>query len=196
VDIPYSVEPRADTGVTNATLGMWLFIASEVMLFGSLFSSYALLRTGDATWPDQGAILNVPLASANTLVLLASSAAMIVARRSLMADRLDAFRRAFGVVVLLGCVFLGVKGLEYADEIGRGLRPATNNFMGLYFTLTGLHALHVAGGLLVNAWLTVTAPRTWMERPARLKNRVRAAATYWNFIDVIWLVMFVTLYLL
>jgi len=195
VDIPYSVEPRADTGVTNATLGMWLFIASEVMLFGSLFSSYALLRTGDAAWPNQGAILNVPLASSNTLVLLVSSAAMILARRSLMADRLAAFKRALGVVVLLGCVFLGLKGVEYADEIARGLRPATNNFMGIYFTLTSLHALHVAGGLLVNVWLMATASNGWAARPGRLKNRMRAATTYWNFIDVIWLAMFAMLYL-
>jgi heme/copper-type cytochrome/quinol oxidase subunit 3 len=196
VDIPYSVEPRPDTGVTNATLGMWLFIASEVMLFGSLFSSYALLRTGAASWPDQGAILNIPLASTNTLVLLASSAAMIVASRALAAGRFDSFRRAFGMVILLGVVFLGIKGVEYADEIGRGLRPATNNFMGLYFTLTGLHALHVAGGLLVNAWLLTSAPREWTARPAQLANRVRAAAMYWTFVDVVWLVMFVTLYLL
>ncbi len=196
VDIPYSVERRADTGVTNATLGMWLFIASEVMLFGSLFSSYALLRTGAVAWPDQGAILDVPLASANTLVLLTSSASMILALRALRDGRLVAFRRAFGVVLLLGCVFLGLKGVEYADEIGRGLRPATNNFMGLYFALTGLHALHVAGGVLANAWLLVTASRTWAGRPRQLQNRIRAAATYWNFIDVIWLVMFVTLYLL
>jgi len=196
MDIPYSIEPRADTGVTNATLGMWLFIASEVMLFGSLFSSYALLRTGAGTWPDQGAILNVPLASANTLVLLASSAAMIGGSRALTAGRLHDFRRAFGIVLLLGVVFLGVKGVEYAEEIGRGLRPATNNFLGLYFTLTGLHAAHVVGGLIVNAWLMATSSRTWATGPVRLQNRVRAAAIYWNFIDAIWLAMFVTLYLL
>lgn len=196
MDIPYSVQPRPDTGVTNATLGMWLFISSEVMLFGSLFSSYALLRTGSATWPDQGEILNVPLASINTLVLLASSAAMILASRALAAGRFDRFIRAFGLVILLGLVFLGVKGIEYAEEIGRGLRPATNNFMGLYFTLTGLHALHVIGGLLVNLWLAVTAPDAWSARPVQFRNRVRAAATYWNFIDGVWLVMFATLYLL
>ncbi len=196
MDIPYSVDPRADTGVTNATLGMWLFIASEVMLFGSLFSSYALLRTGSATWPDQGAILNVPLASANTLVLLASSAAMILATRALAAGQFHRFKLVFGLAMLLGLLFLGIKGVEYGDEINRGLRPATNNFMGLYFTLTGLHALHVAGGILVNAWLAVTATRAWAARPAQLQNRIRAAATYWNFVDVVWLAMFVTLYLL
>ncbi len=196
MDIPYSVQRRADTGVTNATLGMWLFIASEVMLFGSLFSSYALLRTGAATWPDQSAIVNVPLASANTLVLLASSGAMMLASRALATGEFHRFRRAAGMVILLGLVFLGIKGVEYADEIGRGLRPATNNFLGLYFTMTGLHALHVAGGLFANAWLLTSASREWTVRPAQLANRVRTAATYWNFIDFVWVAMFVTLYLL
>ena len=195
MEIPYSVTPRADTGVTNAALGMWLFIASEVMLFGSLFSSYALLRTGAAVWPEQGAILNVPLGGANTVVLLASSAALIAGTRALSSGRMDGFRQAFGLGVLLGLVFLGVKGVEYADEIGRGLRPATNNFMGLYFTLTGLHAAHVAGGVLVNGWLLATAPRGGM-RPAQLLTRVRAAVVYWNFIDIVWVAMYITLYLL
>ena len=196
MDIPYSIEARADTGVTNATLGLWLFIASEVMLFGSLFSSYALLRTGAATWPDQGAILNIPLASFNTLVLVASSLAMIGGTRALATGQIRTFRLALGAVVLLGLVFLGIKGVEYADEVQRGLRPATNNFLGLYFVLTGLHALHVAGGLMVNAWLLITASDSWLSAPAQLRNRVHAASLYWNFIDVVWVAMFVTLYLL
>lgn len=196
MDIPYSTERRADTGVTNATLGMWLFVASEVMLFGSLFSSYALLRTGATAWPDQGAILNVPLASANTLVLLASSAAMVGASRALAGGHLSRFRHLMGLVLGLGLAFLAIKVVEYADELGRGLRPATSNFMGLYFTLTGLHALHLAGGILVSARLWWSAPAAWVASRAMLANRVHAAAIYWNFVDVVWIAMFVTLYLL
>jgi heme/copper-type cytochrome/quinol oxidase subunit 3 len=196
VNIPYSIDARADTGVTNATLGMWLFIASEVMLFGSLFSSYALLRAGASTWPDQSAILNVPLAAINTVILLASSAAVVAATRAMRAASFDRFRVAFGAAIILGLLFLGVKAFEYNDELQRGLRPATNNFMGLYFTLTGLHALHIAGGLLVNGWLLTVARTDWHQARRQLTNRVKAAAMYWNFIDVIWLAIFVTLYLL
>src|SRR5262245_42330938 len=100
LEIPYSAEPRPDTGVSNATLGMWLFIASEVMLFGSLFSSYVLLRLGAASWPDQGATLNVPLASVNTVVLVLSSILITRASRSAAAARASAFRIAMAATVV------------------------------------------------------------------------------------------------
>ena len=73
MEIPYNTEIRPDTGVTNPTLGIWLFLASEVMLFGSLLSAYALIRGGAATWPDQSAILSVPLGALNTALLVLSS---------------------------------------------------------------------------------------------------------------------------
>src|SRR5262245_63483113 len=79
MEIPYTTEARPDTGLTNPKLGIWLFLASEVMLFGSLFSSYALLRSGAPTWPVQSEILSVPLAALNTVVLIASSVTMVLA---------------------------------------------------------------------------------------------------------------------
>ena len=69
--LPYTTTVRPDTGLTSPKLGIWLFLASEVMLFGSLFSAYALLRTGAPSWPDQSAVLNVPLATLNTVILIA-----------------------------------------------------------------------------------------------------------------------------
>ena len=83
MEIPYTTEVRPDTGLTNPKLGIWLFLASEVMLFGSLFSSYALLRSGAPTWPDQSEVLSVPLAALNTVVLIASSVTMVMAWASL-----------------------------------------------------------------------------------------------------------------
>lgn len=193
MSIPYSAAARPDTGVTNATVGIWLFIAAEVMLFGSLFSAYALLRAGAPSWPDQAAILNVPLASLNTVVLLLSSAAAVTGVRALAAGHVTRFVQRFSGTMVLGVAFLVIKGVEYADEIGRGLRPATNNFMGLYFVLTGLHVLHLAGGLAVLAWLLVLG-RKMPDAP--LLNRARVLTSYWNFVDVMWLFIFVTLYLL
>ena len=73
MQIPYTVEARPDTGLYNAKLGVWLFLASEVMLFGALFSSLVLLRTGAAEWPHGWEVLNVPLATLNTMVLITSS---------------------------------------------------------------------------------------------------------------------------
>src|SRR5262245_56919394 len=90
--IPYTTDVRPDTGLSNPKLGVWLFLASEVMLFGSLFSSYALLRTGAPSWPDQSSIVSVPLATLNTVVLIASSVTMVMAWASL-APRAASVRR-------------------------------------------------------------------------------------------------------
>jgi heme/copper-type cytochrome/quinol oxidase subunit 3 len=196
MEIPYTATVRPDTGVTSQRLGMWLFLASEVMLFGSLFSAYALLRSGAASWPDQSSIVNVRLASINTLVLIASSAVILRAAARLRAGDVAGFRTLMATTAVLGIVFLGIKSIEYRGEILGGLRPSTNNFVGLYFVMTSLHALHVAGGVVVNLFLC--GPGVAMSRRdgSRFTGRVEAAALYWNFIDIIWILMFVTLYLL
>lgn len=190
-EIPYAIEPRPDTGVTNATVGVWLFIASEVMLFGALFSSYVLLRTGDPAWPDQRATLNIPLAALNTVILIGSSYAITRAATAIAAGEIGRYRAQMSLVVAAGLIFLLIKGGEYATEIRAGLLPATSNFFGMYYTMTALHALHVAAGVLVNAFL-------WRQQSIDVRQlaiRVRMAALYWNFIDIVWITMFVVLYL-
>ena len=194
MEIPYTTEIRPDTGVTNPKVGIWLFIASEVMLFGSFFSAYALLRTGAPSWPDQSSVVSVPLAGLNTIILLSSSVTVAMAWRSLKADRLSRYRQLMGVTVALGTTFLVVKMIEYADKAAQGLLPATSNFLGLYFTMTGLHALHVAGGVIVNAYLLGPGARMWHTHPKRFTNRVQIAALYWHFVDVIWVLLFLVLY--
>jgi cytochrome c oxidase subunit 3 len=196
MEIPYTATVRADTGVTNQTLGMWLFLTSEMMLFGSLFSSYALLRSGAMSWPDQSSIVNVRLASIDTIVLIGSSVTILRGAVALRVGKVAAFRRLMAITALLGIVFLAIKFFEYRGELAAGLRPSTSNFLGLYFVMTFVHAVHVSGGVLVNLFLC--GPGASMSRldPARFTGRVEAAALFWNFIDVIWLLMFVTLYLL
>jgi heme/copper-type cytochrome/quinol oxidase subunit 3 len=169
MEIPYSHTIRRDTGVSNATLGIWLFLASELMLFGSLFSSYAILRTGADTWPDQSALLNVPLGAVNTILLIASSIAVQ--------------RRRVGITLALGAAFLGIKGYEWAVKLGAGVLPSTDNFLGLYYAMTGLHAAHLLGGMVVLAWF------------AARRKRLEAVTTYWHFVDAIWVCLFVVLYL-
>src|ERR1700741_773874 len=106
MDIPYNVEIRRDTGLTNGKIGIWLFLASEVMLFGALFASYILIRTGSPRWPHGSTILNVPLATFNTIVLIASSVTMVMAWASLMRRQFGTYRLYMGTTVLLGGVFL------------------------------------------------------------------------------------------
>jgi cytochrome c oxidase subunit III len=196
MEIPYTTEVRPDTGLTNPKIGIWLFLASEVMLFGSLFSAYALLRMGAAQWPDQSAVLSVPLATLNTVILIASSATIVLALAALTAGRFPDYRRYMGLTILGGVAFLVVKAFEYGDKFAQGLVPATDNFLALYFTLTGLHALHVIGGLVVNLYLWGPGARMWRTDPARFTGRIEVAGLYWHFVDVVWIFLFPVLYLL
>jgi cytochrome c oxidase subunit III len=194
--IPYTTEARPDTGLTNPKLGIWLFLASEVMLFGSLFSSYALLRSGAVSWPRQWEVLNVPLAALNTVVLIASSVTMVLAWASLKNKNVQRYRLFMGLTLAGGAIFLIVKAIEYSEKFSHGLYPSTNNFLGLYFTLTGLHAIHVIAGMIVNAYLIGPGVRMWSTEPERFTNRIEVAGIYWHFVDVVWIFLFPVLYLL
>ncbi|MEX1277324.1 MAG: cytochrome c oxidase subunit 3, partial [Bacteroidota bacterium] len=150
MQIPYTVHPRSDTGLFNAKLGVWLFLASEVMLFGALFSSYVLLREGALTWPHGFEILNVPLATLNTVVLISSSITMVMAWASLKMNDFAKYKKFIGATVLLGFGFLIIKGFEYGAKFSHDILPGDSTFLAIYFTLTGLHGLHVIGGMIVN----------------------------------------------
>ena len=196
MEIPYTTAVRRDTGLTNPKLGIWLFLASEVMLFGSLFSAYALLRSGSPSWPDQAATLSVPLATVNTVILIASSVTMVLAWAALRGLNLARYRLYMGLTLLGGALFLVVKAFEYGDKFSHGLYPATNNFLALYFTLTGLHAIHVIAGMVANAFLWLPGTRMWPRDPVRFTNRVEVAGIYWHFVDLVWIFLFPVLYLL
>jgi cytochrome c oxidase subunit III len=196
MEIPYTTEVRPDTGLTNPKLGIWLFLASEVMLFGSLFSSYALLRIGADVWPDQSSVLNVPLATLNTVILISSSVTMVLAWAALKGQRLDRYKLYMGLTFLAGVGFLVVKTIEYREKFDHGLFPSTNNFLGLYFTMTGLHAIHVIGGMIVNAYFLGPGTKMWKTDPERFTNRIEVAGIYWHFVDLVWIFLFPVFYLL
>jgi len=196
MEIPYTVQPRPDTGVYNAKLGIWLFLASEVMLFGALFSSYVLLRVGATTWPHGYEHLNIPLATVNTVVLISSSVTMVMSWASLAMKNLRRYRLYMGSTVALACVFLVIKGFEYGAKFEHGLYPGGSTFLAIYFTLTGLHALHIVGGIVVNSYLLGPGSAMWKTDPARFTNRVEIAGLYWHFVDLVWIFLFPVLYLL
>ena len=196
MEIPYTTTARPDTAVTNPTLGIWLFLASEIMLFGSLFSAYALIRSGADRWPDQSSIVNVPLGAMNTALLVLSSYTLGRAYAAVKNRDAARYRMLMGATILLGVVFLGVKGFEWNEKLAHGLLPSTTNFLGLYFTMTGAHAVHLAAGILVNAYLWGPGVRMLRAEPARYAGRIAVARLYWNFVDVVWIALFVVLYLL
>lgn len=116
MDIPYTTQVRPDTGLFNAKVGVWLFLASEVMLFGALFSAYVLLRVGadPGTWPH--GLLNVPIGTFNTTVLITSSITVVMAWASLKMGKFANFKRFQAITLLCAVSFLIIKSFEYKDK--------------------------------------------------------------------------------
>jgi cytochrome c oxidase subunit 3 len=194
VNIPYTVEARPDTGLPNGKLGIWLFLASEVMLFGALFSTYILLRIGAIEWPHGE--LNVALGTVNTIILIGSSVTMVMAWASLKMNNWGRHRLFLGLTFLLALVFLVNKYFEYADHLRRGEGPWHNTFLAIYFTLTGLHGLHIIGGMVVMAYFLGPGAKMWSKEPERFANRIEYTGLYWHFVDLVWIFLFPVLYLL
>ena len=194
--IPYTIEIRPDTGLNNVKIGIWLFLASEVMLFGALFAAYILLRVGAAEWPHGAHYLNIPLATVNTLVLISSSVTMVMAWASLLRKQFGRYRLYMGLTVLAGFIFLGIKYVEYTEKFHHGYFPSTNTFLAIYFTLTGLHALHVLCRIAVNTYFWVPGAKLWKTAPQQFINRVETAGLFWHFVDLVWIFLFPVLYLL
>ena len=195
--IPYNEELRPDTGLYNAKLGIWLFLASEVMLFGGLFSAYIMLRLSDPNWINYGqSSLNVPLATLNTAVLITSSVTMVMSWVALKMNDIKKYSMYMGLTLLCSFGFLIIKYIEYTSKFEHGLYPSTNNFLAVYFTLTGLHGLHVIGGMFVNGYFFGPGKKMWKTEPERFTNRIEISGLYWHFVDLVWIFLFPALYLL
>ena len=198
MEIPYTVEERPDTGLINSKLGIWLFLASEVMLFGGLFSAYVFLRLGapDGAFHEWGQDLNVPLATLNTLILISSSVTMVMSWASLKMNDFKKFKMYMGITLLCSVGFLVIKYIEYTSKFHHGIFPSTNTFMAIYFTLTGLHGLHIIGGMIFNGFLMGPGSKMWKTEPEHFTNRIEIAGLYWHFVDLVWIFLFPVLYLL
>jgi cytochrome c oxidase subunit 3 len=188
-----------------ATLGMWLFLATEVLFFGALFFAYSIARAqlGDA-FAAASRHTNLVLGTTNTAVLLTSSLFMALAVRAagLGARRLAAAWLA--ATALLGVAFAGIKLTEYALDYGEHLVPLVDFafdpryargayvFFGFYFVTTGLHLVHLAIGVAISAFFAL---RAWRRPTPRLGERVEIAGLYWHFVDIVWIFLYPCLYL-
>jgi cytochrome c oxidase subunit 3 len=190
-------DEHADPAVAfeSAKLGVWTFLATEVLLFGALFTAYTIFRM---KYPEmfrvEHAKLDRVLGAVNTVVLITSSFTVVLgveAIRRGKARRLEAY---FGTTILLAAVFLCVKYVEYAAKFHHGLYPGTNLFFSLYFTMTGLHGIHVLLGMALLAYVIV------LSRRGRLSGAWRTPAEmtglYWHFVDLVWIYLFPLLYLI
>jgi len=198
-NIPYILEERPDTGLNNSKLGVWIFLASEVMLFGGLFSAYVFLRIAapEGDFENWGSKLNVPMATFNTLLLITSSVTMVMSWASLKLEQFDKYKMYLGITILCGLAFLVVKYFEYTSKFDHGIYPSSSTFMGIYFTLTGLHVLHIIGGLLVLIFFwSKQSDKMWNKDKDLLANRIEITGLYWHFVDLVWIFLFPILYLL
>jgi cytochrome c oxidase subunit 3 len=293
MEIPYTVTARPDTGLYNAKVGIWLFLASEVMLFGGLFSAYVFLRIGaqPGYWPH--GFLNVPVGTFNTAVLIFSSVTVVLAWASLKMRQFNQYKIWMGITILCGLIFLVVKltyewpakfhhfgafikqdalakyepylgnnylaakhlppRIEITGDVDEKLLadptskvyaftaldavnehpddptsdrptfwqrpvvehekpvlvdkadvdfasmfyPRHSSFFSAYFLITGLHGLHVLGGLIVFTyfWLPVGA-NLYKKNPEHLANRIEVVGLFWHFVDLVWIFVFPLFYLL
>jgi cytochrome c oxidase subunit 3 len=283
MEIPYAVKPRPDTGLYNAKVGIWLFLASEVMLFGALFCSYILLRVNapEGQWPHHW--LNIWLGMINTIVLILSSVTVVLSWSELKMGRFNRYRIYQAITILCALIFLGIKSYEYHDKfihytvtlkdgtlidghlkregttlpvvwynqpvIVDGIVPKSappnatvtlhgwqpkdetalmnppidkameeiekdyeipvskiasmenygpwhHTYNAIYFTLTGLHALHVIAGAIVIFAIWGPLAKVWEQDPERYTNRVEVSGLFWHFVDLVWIFLFPVLYLL
>ena len=182
-------------------LGMWLFLATEVVLFGGLFIAYAVLRNRyPADFHRAGAAMEVALGLTNTVVLLTSSLTVALATDALLRGLRLRAQGFLAASLGLGLVFLGIKGFEWAAKFHHGLYPKAAHlatlpqgeqvFFGLYFTMTGLHAVHVLAGLALLAAMLAMARRGTL-RAIVLEN----AGLYWHLVDIIWIFLLPLFYL-
>jgi cytochrome c oxidase subunit 3 len=189
-----------------ATLGMWIFLATEVMLFGGLFTAYTIYRTVYPLGFAEGSRhMNVLLGAVNTVVLLVSSASMAMGVDAARLGRRGALMGFLALTALLGLVFVGIKGVEYVQHFNEGLvpglawsyagpRPAeVQLFMLAYFTMTGLHAIHllIAVGLVAIMLLKARGPSALPVRHTPFE----LVGLYWHFVDIIWVFLLPLLYL-
>jgi heme/copper-type cytochrome/quinol oxidase subunit 3 len=176
-------------------LGMMLFISSEVMFFGSLFGAYFTVRAAAESWPPPGTPdIDVLRSGFFSLFLVASSGTQHLATIAIANGDRKGLLRWLGVTIALGAIFLAGQGLEYASLAGEGFGLDSNVFGTMFFAMTGFHGLHVAGGLVALGAVAAQAARG--EPDSYLRGPVEAVSYYWHFVDVVWIALFSTLYLL
>jgi cytochrome c oxidase subunit III len=190
---PHATARQLSTGIPSGKLGIWWFLASEIMTFGGLLTAFVLCRFAAGGWEDQAAHVSTGIAAFNTLLLLTSSFTIVQAHAAVEDANRERAARYLLYTVLLGLSFLGVKGFEYSREIEHGLLPSSGLFWSFYYGLTGLHALHVLAGIIANFSLFVAAHRVnvW----PKVQQRVEYAGLYWHFVDIVWIFLFPLVYL-
>ncbi len=181
-------------GVDSRKLGIWLFLASEIMFFTGLIGSYIVLRFANLTaWPVPSTVLNIPLTGINTFILICSSMTLVLGLASVQRGYQEGLQVGLFLTVLLGALFLNIQVHEYKELIHDGFTISSSIFGTCFFTLTGFHGAHVFAGVV---WLVVVFIRSMKGyfTPEEYAG-VELAGLYWHFVDLVWIILFTILYL-
>ena len=202
-------------GVYTQKLGMWVFLASEVMFFTALIGSYIILRWGTgAAWPSPLEVLNIPVTAFNTFLLICSSVSMVKAFAAITHGDQKGLRTWLLLTVLGGAAFVGVQVYEYLHLVHIGFLPggfregselaarvaageldgtASGLFGSTFYAMTGFHGFHVTCGVLCMTWVTIRAFRG--KYTATSYHGVEVVGLYWHFVDLVWIILFTIVYL-
>ncbi len=186
--------PHTATGLDNRKLGMWAFLGSECLFFGSLISSYLLYRGRSIQGPYPDDVYDIPYTSVSSFVLLMSSLTMVLALNAIQRGDHRKLRAWLLATALLGITFVGGQVFEFTVFVNEGLTISRNLFGTSFFVLTGFHGAHVTVGILM--LLTLFGQSLAGRLPTERALRVELIGLYWHFVDVVWIVIFTIVYLI
>lgn len=205
IEFPKGPNPLTMHTVGRKDTGWWgitLFLATEVILFGALFATWFFMKDASIAagfgWPRAGTTAGVPetlvpLTAVNTLILVSSSFVLLWGEKGLFKGKRKQYLWGLGLTLLMGAVFLAIQIYEYAELIGKGFTLEQSIYSSLFYILTGTHGLHVFGGLV---FLGIIFVRSLLGQfDEKRHTGLTAASYYWHFVDVVWVLLFVIVYL-
>jgi heme/copper-type cytochrome/quinol oxidase subunit 3 len=187
-------EHQTTTGLPSTKLAMWIFLASECLLFGALITTYVLYRGVSKTGPYPGDVFDIPYTSVSSFILLASSLTMVMAL--VAAQKRDVVRMRLWLLTtaLLGLTFVGGQVYEFTSFYHEGLSLSTNLFGTTFYVLTGFHGVHVTVGILM--LLSLVGMSAADRLPDDAAFPVEMVGLYWHFVDIVWIIIFTVVYLI
>ncbi|HSL16192.1 MAG TPA: heme-copper oxidase subunit III [Actinomycetota bacterium] len=189
-----SEHEATSTGLPNTKLAMWIFLASDCLLFGALISTYVLYRGASIKGPYPSDVFDIPYTSVSSFVLLASSLTMVLALAAIQRGDQGQMRVWLLATALLGATFVGGQVYEFTTFADEGLTLTTNLFSTTFYVLTGFHGTHVAIGILMLLSLLVMSFTGKITQQNSLS--VELVGLYWHFVDIVWIVIFTIVYLI
>lgn len=178
----------------KTTLGFWLYLMTDCILFATLFATYVVMRDATAGGPNGAHIFEMPLVLVETIILLTSSFTCGLALIALKARKVRQMVIALSLTFLLGIAFLSIELWEFAKLISEGYGPQRSGFLSAFFTLVGTHGLHISIGLL---WLLVLMGVLYKRGlSSKLTRQFTLFALFWHFLDLVWIFIFTVVYLM